>query len=836
MPDETTERAAPVAVTPALAPRSRLFGRYFGPIASLVTGALLASAALGVFERLGPPAAAAAQSATVLPALARFGLLVLAGLVVSALVAAALARDAEARAVELQNALDQQNAIAEILRVISSNPTDVNPVLQTVAERAAHLCHAPYARVMVIEGNELVPKADYSIEPGFTGAAVPYDRTSITGRAAFDHATVHFADVASVAETEFPGAVDNIRRLGCRAVLGVPLIREGDAYGGIFMFRREPGLFAPDQVALVETFARQAAIAIDSVRLFNETKEALEQQTAISEILRVISASPTDVQPVFDIIAERALKLCDAEVSIVSRVDGDTIRLAAVRGVSDEGRAALQAIYPLDARANTVTSRVVRERAVVQVEDVLADPAYHARNAASVAGFRGSLAVPMLRDNEVIGAIYVAHRNPGLFSHSQVELLKTFADQAVIAVENVRLLNETKEALEQQTAISEILRVISSSPTDVQPVFDIIGERAGKLCDAEVSVVSRVDGDRILLAAVHGVTVAGRESVRAGFPMAMSDETVTARTIRKRAVEHVFDVLSDPTYKQKSIARTAGYRACLGAPMLRDGEVIGAIFVARREPGRFSDSQVALLRTFADQGAIAIENVRLFNETREALDQQTAISEILRVISSSPTDVQPVLDAVAKRAAQLCDAPYARVLLIDGDRSSSGRRLHGWSGAACAAARAHPPRAVVITGRAALERRTIHHEDVVPLLDTEYPDSRRSIVAAGSACRALRSAGARGRRLRRHLPVPARAAACSRRARSRWSRRSRARRRSPSTTCDCSTRRARRSSSRRRSARSCGSSPVRRPTCSRCSTRSPSASRGCATPRPRRST
>src|SRR6185503_15840144 len=255
---------------------------------------------------------------------------------------AGLEQKVEARTRELASALEQQTAISAILRVISSSPTDVLPVLQAVAEHAARLCHSPYARVMVIDGQTLRVGAEYAVEPLSAGDPVPVRRSSITGRAVVDRATVHYADIRPILADEFPEARDNIARVGCSAVLAVPLLREHGAYGAIFLFRREPGLFSPDQVALVETFARQAAIAIDNVRLFNETKEALEQQTAMSEILRVISSSPTDVQPVFDIISERALKLCDAEVSVVARLDGDVIRLGAYRGLAAQGHAAME--------------------------------------------------------------------------------------------------------------------------------------------------------------------------------------------------------------------------------------------------------------------------------------------------------------------------------------------------------------------------------------------------------------------------------------------------------------------------------------------------------------
>jgi len=794
---------------------------------------------------------------------------------------AGLERKVDERTRELKNSLEQQTAISEILRVISSSPTDVEPVLRAVAERAAHLCGAPYARVMVIDGDMLVPRADYSSEPVFVGIPVPVARTSFTGRAVTDRATVHLADILPVAD-EFPDAAENIRRLRCRAVLAVPLLREGGAYGGIFLFRREPGLFSPDQVALVETFARQAAIAIDNVRLFNETKEALEQQTAISEILRVIAASPGDVRPMLNAVAERALKLCDAAESTIVLRDGDALRSAAQFGstptlregeampltrASVTGRAVLDravvhledlaaapanefpvgrelqkrighrailsvplmredraigaiALWRMEPRKFTtqqialvktfadqaaiaienvrlfnetrealeqqtaiseilrviaaspgdvrpmlnavaeralklcdaaeagiflaegdglrfaigvgtmsipeqgersplsrrlVVGRAVIERATINIPDILPllDTEYpDARVNQELYGFRALLAVPLMREERAIGAIALWRSEATAFSDKQVSLVKTFADQAAIAIENVRLFNETNEALEQQTAISEILRTISSSPTDVQPVFEIIGERAEKLCDADISVVSRVDGELIRLAAVHGATSAGVEAIRACFPMHVVDETVAARAIRQRAVVHVADVLADAVYGTKDAARAAGFRGGLGVPMLRHDQVIGAIFVGRREAGLFSDSQLALLKTFADQGAIAIENVRLFNETREGLEQQTAIAEILRVISSSPTDVRPVLDAIAERAARLCDASAASMYLIDGEQL---RHLasKGPSPDPVTHVDSLPISRDSVTGRAILERKTIQLPDLL---------------------------------------------------------------------------------------------------------------------------
>ena len=247
------------------------------------------------------------------------------------------------------------------------------------------------------------------------------------------------------------------------------------------------------------------------------------------------------------------------------------------------------------------------------------------------------------------------------FSDKQIALLNNFAAQAVIAIENARLLymncgsaqNELAEFLEQQTATSDVLRVISSSPADIQPVLETIGERAEKLCDAEISVVSIVDGELIRLASIHGMSEAGVEATRRSFPHRRTDETVTARAIRTRSVCHVADVLSDPQYQRKDAARVIGHRGCLGVPMVRDEQVVGAIFVARRQPGLFSDTQVQLLKTFADQAVIAIENVRLFKETKISLEQQTATADVLKVISRSTFDLRTVLQTLCEISSSI---------------------------------------------------------------------------------------------------------------------------------------------------------------------------------------
>jgi signal transduction histidine kinase len=633
---------------------------------------------------------------------------------------AGLERKVDERTHELKNSLGQQTAISEILRVISSSPTDVKPVLQAVAERAAHLCDAPYARVMVVEGDALRPAAEYSAEAGFIGHPVPIARTSVTGRAIVDRATVHFADVAPVADVEFPDALENIRRQGCRAVLAVPLMREGGAYGGIFLFRRTPGFFSPDQVALVETFAQQAAIAIDNVRLFNETKEALDQQTAISEILRVIAGSPGDARPMLDAVAERALRLCDAAESTIVLRENDKLRFAAKFGTTQT--LADDEFMPLD--RGSVTGRAVIDRAVINLEDLAAasEDDYPLGLALQRRiGHRAMLSVPLMREDRAIGAIALWRMEPRAFTDKQIAVVKTFADQAAIAIENVRLFNETREALEQQQASAEVLRVISSSVADTAPVFERISQSCQRLFDGVVVGINLVGEDGLLHVGCYDGP--NPDEFRKLFPGPLDASSASGIAILERRVVHYSDIDHEtdvPPYTRRSAVAT-GMKSVVFAPMVWEDRGIGVIVVARPVPRLFSDKEIALLKTFADQAVIAIQNARLFNETKEALEQQTSIAEILRVISSSPTDVQPVLDAIAERAARLCDASAASMYLTDGEvlRHLASK---GPSPDPVSHVEALPIDRDTISGRALLERRPVQVPDMLAE-GAEYPRS-----------------------------------------------------------------------------------------------------------------
>ncbi len=541
-----------------------------------------------------------------------------------------------ARNRDLTEALEQQTATAEILRAISSSPTDIRPVLETVVHAAARFCDAPDVAILRVEGEVLRGAA--AIGPfgeqmirrvgAIEALEFPLTTETVSGRSVVERRTLHVHDLAAEPEDEFPIGRELQRRFGHRTILATPLLREGVPIGAMVLFRTEVNPFSDKQLQLSQIFADQAVIAIENVRLFTELQarngeltEALEQQTATSEILRVISGSQTNTQPVFDTIVRSAVKLCDGLFSALFQYDGELIHQVAQHNFTPEALEEVRRVYPARPSRAHGSARAILEGAIVHIPDVELDADYLHKGMTRAVGLRSGLYVPMMREGTPVGVIMVARATPGLFSDSEVELLKTFADQAVIAIENVRLFTELEarnhdlsESLEQQTATSEILRVISSSPTDLQPVFDIIAESAVKLCSAEVGLVTRLEGEWVEVKAVYGTSAAGLDAIRRVYPMRPSAAAAGARAIRDCAIAHIPDVMAERGYSVQEAAVVAGFRATLGVPMVREGHAIGSIAIGRAEAGEFSVRQIKLLGTFADQAVIAIENVRLFTE------------------------------------------------------------------------------------------------------------------------------------------------------------------------------------------------------------------------------
>ena len=529
-------------------------------------------------------------------------------------------------------------------------------MLNVVAENVVRVCGAEDALIWRLDGNSVRLAAINGLLPASEiGAERSLDPGTILGRVVRDRETVHVHDLAA-AEAEFPNALG--LKTGVRTVLATPLLCEGNPIGVIHIRRKEVRPFTDKQIALLKTFADQAVIAIENVRLFKEIqernaelREALEHQTATAEVLGIISRSPTDVQPVLDAIVESAARVCGIDDVVLRLQEGDTWMPRAHFGSIP--------IRNVEMSIDAPWIAWVREHGTLHVPDVREQSDAPTRGV--INDWRTFLAAPLRQQGELVGTLSARCTEVRPFTPTQIKLLETFANQAVIALENVRLFQELKESLEQQTATSEILGVIASSPTDIQPVLDVVAENAARLCGSDDAQIYRVEAGLMRKVASHGVIPAARA---VGDTRPIVRGTVTGRAILDRQIIHVPDMMTerDEDYPEaRRIDERMGIRTSLAVPLLREGVAVGAILIRRTEVCPFNDKQIALLKTFADQAVIAIENVRLFQELgernaelREALEHQTATAEVLNIISRSPTDVQPVLDAIVESAARVC--------------------------------------------------------------------------------------------------------------------------------------------------------------------------------------
>ena len=585
---------------------------------------------------------------------------------------------------ELKEARQQQSATADVLKIISRSTFDLQTVLDALTELAARLCAADIANIWLVEGSASRLAASYqTIESRQKEYLIDLplgpSRGSCVGRTLLEAKTVHIHDIRD--DPEYELEVGKLE--GYRTMLGVPLLREGAPIGVLALIRSVRQPFTPEQIELVETFAAQAVIAIENTRLLNELhqrtddlSESLEQQTATSDVLKIISSSPGELTPVFDAMLANAARICEAKIGVLYLRDGDGFRRHAARDappayVEARKQSGLETNLPLDGpvRRAAATKQVVHEADIRKLQSYRDG---HPLTVASVelGNFRTVLGVPMLKDDELIGVITLNRQEVRPFTDKQIELVKNFAAQAVIAIENARLLNELRqrtddlsESLEQQTATSEVLQAISSSSGKLDPVFDTMLANATNICGATYGAMWLRKDDKLRNVAFHGILPADFSNLWKGSEASLESDVPVARAVRSGEPVIVPDLKEDAGYRDGhplavSAVDRGGIRSLIAVPMVKEGEHVGAITIFHREVRPFTDKQIELVQNFAAQAVIAIENTRLLSELRESLQQQTATADVLKVISSSPGDLEPVFKAMLENAVRICEAKF----------------------------------------------------------------------------------------------------------------------------------------------------------------------------------
>jgi GAF domain-containing protein len=608
------------------------------------------------------------------------------------------------RTTDLAEALEQQTAASQVLQIISSSPGELLPVFKAMLENATRICEAKFGVLYRYDDNGFEPTVLANAPTAYASFVWSRGRFFPQKGNGLDRLLHTKTVIHSVDEAAEPVPTNSARLGGARSQVMVPMLHEDKLAGAIAIYRQEVRPFTDKQIELVKNFAAQAVIAIENARLLNELRqrttdltertadltEALEQQTATSEVLQVISSSPGDLEPVFETMLKKAVRICDAGFGNIHRWDGEAIHLVATHN-TPPAFAEARRRSPNPANPRTSIGRMVATKEVVHVVDASKEPGYaEVRDASSVAavelgGVRTALYVPMLKENELVGAFTLSRQEVRPFTDKQIELVKNFAAQAVIAIENARLLNELRqrtndltgrtadltEALRQQTATSEVLQVISGSPGDLQLVFQAMLEKAVRICDAKFGSILRWENEAAHLVATHnappGFAEARRRSQNPANP-----KTSFGRMVATKAVVHVADAATEPGYVELhdpaavAAVEFGGQRTALYVPMLKETELVGALTLSRQEVRPFTDKQIELVKNFAAQAVIAIENARLLNELRQSLEQQTAAAEVLQVISRSPGDLDPVFRSMLENAIRICDAQFGNIYRWDG--------------------------------------------------------------------------------------------------------------------------------------------------------------------------
>ena len=667
-----------------------------------------------------------------------------------------LEKKVELRTRELSEALEQQTATAEVLRVISSSPGELGPVFETMLRNATRSCEANFGFLYRYENGAYQAVAMQNVPPKlaefYAQPVIAGPQTGL-GRLAQGKRTIHIVDLAAErggVETD-PVRVASVEGGGVRTFIAVPMLKEDELIGAIVIFRQEVRPFTEKQIGLVTSFADQAVIAIENVRLLNELRESLDRQIATSEVLRVISSTPGELQPVFDAILANATRICAAKFATLYRYENGAFVSGATIGVPEAFRdyvAGAQRLLKDRVRQPVTFRRVVDTNQAVHVLDLAAEPAYLERDPERVAivelgGARTLLAVPMLKEQTLIGIICIYRQEVRSFTEKQIELVTNFASQAVIAIENVRLLNELRQSLERQIAMSEVLRVISSSPGELQPVFDAMLEKATRICEAKFGTLWRCDERGFAAVATLDLPPAYAAWVQGGPRRTSTLE----RMARAKETVHVLDLAAEQAYRDREPARVAivelgGVRTLLAAPMLKEGEVIGAISIYRNEVRPFTDKQIELITSFANQAVIAIENVRLLTELRarttelaRSVEELRALGEVSQAVNST-LEVETVLETIVAKAVQISGTDAGAIYVFDDERAEFDlRATHGMKEALIDAIRGQRGTiAETLIGRAAEQREPLQVADLTaepasPVRDLILNAGFRSVLA-----------------------------------------------------------------------------------------------------------
>src|SRR6516162_8285501 len=650
---------------------------------------------------------------------------------------------AECRA-ERDAGLAREAALAEVLQTTNSSPGDLTPVFDAILAKAHALCGVEHGALITYDGEYFRLAAEHGMpqfwikqfrQPYRAAPGGPADRLLRGER---------YGQIADARAAEETLQSRLTIRAGSRTILSVPLRKEGALLGYITAHRREVRLFSDKEIALLESFAAQAVIAMENARLLGELRqrtdelaerntafgERIEHQSATIDVLKAMSASPGDPQPVFDLIVRRARDRCNATSASLFEFDGELVHLRSRLGqeayATPDAMEAYERLFPMVPTRGSITCRAILDRQTIHVRDMASEPGVSA--AVRNLGQKSQISLPLLRDGAAIGAIATASGEVGGFTDSQVALLQTFAEQAVIAITGAETYRELQqrtddlqESLEYQTATSDVLKVISGSTFDIQPVFQTIVETAARLCDADQAAIYRRDGEAALLALNFGFPAEYEAAVAAvgAFPLGPTRPETPLRAMLEGHPVHVHDVAAVPGYSELAI-RLGKVRTSLGVPLMREGRAIGSILLARQRVEPFTDRQIELVSAFADQAVIAIENARLLGELQARTDELTrsvgelqALEEVLRAVNSS-LDLDTVLATIISRAAQLSRADEGTIYEFDEtEEVFVPKSAFGMSAERVAGLRERRVRlGETHLGRAAVERAPVYVDDV----------------------------------------------------------------------------------------------------------------------------